>query len=163
MALVDAMQALLDCASEATGIERAFLTSGLMVSWDACECDGQLWVRLISQEAMTVPKMGMAAQHPCRRTWLVSLGIGTLRCAVGMSDTGELPSPAALTADAAKVIIDKDVLLDSAQCCLPAVQGVKSFALNRWDALGPDGGCVGGEWTLQMIVQTEDCAEPEPP
>ncbi len=162
MALIDAMSTLLTCVSTelSPSAAQSFLTTGgLLASWDAC-CEGQAWVRLGSQEAVKAPKMGMRPTVPCAQTWLVTLGVGVLRCAAQMNDRGDPPSAEDVTADAVQTVLDKDAILRAVQCCLPTTEGVSSFALTRWDALGPDGGCVGGEWTLAMTVQTLDCEDP---
>ncbi len=165
MALIDAMQSLLDCSRNQLDppVASGYLTTGgLLTTWDNC-CEGQTWVRLASQEAIAAPKMGMRPQAPCRRSWLVTLGVGALRCAATMNDQGEAPPPEAVTANARQTVVDKDALIEAVQCCLPSTAGVQSFELTRWDALGPDGGCVGGEWTLTMVVQTIDCEDDAQP
>jgi hypothetical protein len=41
--------------------------------------------------------------------------------------------------------LDMGAILDAVRCCdLPEV------AFGSWDALGPQGGCGGGEWTVTV-------------
>lgn len=138
----------------------AFVTSGIAPAWDNC-CDGMIWTRVQSIEMTRPPTMGMTPGDPCRRSWLATIGVGVLRCAAGMTgnDGAWVPPPAsAITADAMQVLADEAAVLNAVHCCVPPSTAMKSLAAVRWDALGPDGGCVGGEWTVNVVIQTYECA-----
>ena len=139
---------------------RSFITTGLSPAWDAC-CEGQAWVRVESLDpAGTRPvKMGMKNGDPCVRTWRATVGIGVLRCAAPLRDDGSMPSDDQITADALQALTDQEALQRAVECCLTtAGTRVSSVVLTRWNALGPDGGCVGGEWIAQMVFEMGGCA-----
>jgi hypothetical protein len=155
------LQILLSCATAALdpAPARAFVAPGQMVAFDDC-CDGQVWTRLVALEPQQASKLGATVgQGPCGQLWAVTVGVGVLRCAAGMTDQGTPPTAAAMTADAVQMAADLNALADAIYCCLaeqlPAVS--RQFRLSRWDPIGPDGGCVGGEWITQMVLQNIGC------
>lgn len=137
----------------------AFVATGFAVTWDDC-CNGQTWSRLEAVDEVTAPKMGHAPQHPCQRTWAVTAGLGALRCSALSADGGS-PGGPAMTADSLQVIRDQARLLTAIQCCVPMIPGLLTAPrITRWVSMGPEGGCVGGEWAMTLTVGSYDCAEP---
>jgi hypothetical protein len=127
------------------------------VAWDSC-CDGQVWTRLLSLESLTLPKLGAKYTDPCGLSWTATVGVGVLRCAATVTDQGELPPDATLTAEALQVTADEAALCKAIYCC--DVLPFDKLKVVRWDALGPEGGCAGGEWMLTMQVNNYGCQEP---
>ena len=159
--LQTALSELLRCAAASLDppADRELIVTGEFANWDEC-CAGQVWSRLASVETLTTPKLGHSPQLPCRRSWVVNAMVGVLRCATSVDNSGRLPSPAAVTADSMQVVADQAALLNAVHCCVPDLPGVLAIELDRWQSLGPDGGCLGGEWSLTLTVQTDDCPPP---
>jgi len=102
-------------------------------------------------------KMGATNFDPCGLRWNASVGVGALRCSATMDDRGAVAAPAAMTAEALQVTADEAALCQAVYCCnlLP----LNRTQIQRWDPLGPDGGCVGGEWTLVLQVNNYGCSD----
>jgi hypothetical protein len=154
------MSAMLSHAASSLSppVERAVLAPGGAVAWDDC-CDGQVWVRLISIGPATGRRTSsFTAILPCGVTlWTVEVGIGVLRCAATLDDSGHAPSPAALTADTLQMTQDQANLSMAIQCEMTQLQEVEKLSPVSWLPLGPDGGCVGGEWRVTVLVDNCRC------
>lgn len=126
---------------------RAAVVPGLPV-WDEC-CSGFVWTRLIG----LAPGPGQTRNRPCPGLWNLTMGVGVLRCARTVDDSGRVPSAAEITADAMAVHTDLEDIHSALKCWMPALN------LDGWAPLGPDGGCAGGEWTCVGTVDLcRDCA-----
>lgn len=130
--------------------KRVLLMPGANVVHDDC-CEGQLWVRVIE----TTPHTGRTSSGTSGRSgqaqwarcginyWVSSIGMGIVRCAATVDSRGNAPTPEAMTADTALQNFDAEILA-GVLACYPNV------SLTRWNPSGPQGGCVGGEWTAQL-------------
>mgnify|MGYP000901333097 CR=1 FL=1 len=146
-----AMQALLANVQLelSPSVGRAALYPGGEVAWDDC-CDGQLWVRL----AAILPNPG--AGQPCGvMTWTATFGIGVVRCISVLDDEGRAPAPAALTTDTLRMTGDTAALIKAIQC--QAIPRAESLTVVRWEPLGPEGGCAGGEWLVSVKFMNCGC------
>lgn len=74
----------------------------------------------------------------------MELVVGALRCAPVLGQDGEPPTPAEVAGAASKTALDMFALLRAIKCC--DLYG--DLAVVEWNALGPAGGCQGGEWTI---------------
>jgi hypothetical protein len=153
-----ALEKLLDCARQAVSPlpGRVLVVPGAAVAWDDC-CDGQLWTRLV-----TVLPQGAAngqITQPCGvLLWQAVLGVGVLRCAATVDDNGVAPSPAVLSAEANQMTADASALNEAIHCCFaPLPEYERRVRIVRWDPLGPDGGCVGGEWQITVLLDNCRC------
>jgi hypothetical protein len=157
-ALGPLMVKLLECANSAVSpqVGRAYLAPGNAIAWDDC-CNGQLWVRLVSLDSLTFAKMGATAVDPCGLTWTATIGLGILRCSSTISDRGEIASAEVVSMETLQMLADEAALCEAIYCCdaLP----LNKFVVTRWDPLGPEGGCVGGEWTMTMQVNNYGCSD----
>lgn len=126
---------------------RVSLYSGAQVAWDEC-CDGQVWVRLVG----LVPGNGSRDQsQQCGvMWWTATFGIGVLRCAVTVDDNGGAPSPAELISETLQMTADEAAIQQAIQCGIAPL--VDRLMFTRWDPLGPEGGCVGGEWQFTVKI-----------
>lgn len=130
---------------------RVAVYPGLEVPWDSCEtdscdgCDGQLWGAL--QGVTPVP----GSQGGGCEAWVFSAQVGAVRCAAKPGEDGSPPSVEAVQADAIAQAIDADGILHAIKCCPSRTQRVKDAGIvaTTWVPLGPQGGCVGGAWTIQ--------------
>jgi hypothetical protein len=153
------MAAILDCASQALAdndrpCDRVLLAPGAEVAWDEC-CDGFLYVRLISMFGSGNPFPNQDTRPGgCKPTMIAStLGIGVGRCASTQDDDGIAPPVDTLTAEALGVVADASIILDAIKCCVAPLtddpdSNVLATSLGAWSPSGPQGGCVGGEWSL---------------
>lgn len=129
---------------------RLLSAPGGEVAWDSC-CDGMAWVRVKSVEAANTTSQ-------CGPTlWVVTFGAGALRCAATVDDRGRAPKPATLTAEALQMTADQGAIASALACA-----NIQWLNLISWEPLGPQGGCVGGEWTLTVKIPTCACP-PEVP
>jgi hypothetical protein len=168
------MATILECARDKLEhydrpADRVLLAPGDQPAWDEC-CDGFLYVRLITM----YPTMGQSSPFPgqdtrpgnCKPSMIGStIGVGVLRCAATQEDGGEAPTADVLTAEALGMTADASILLEAIKCCVaPLTDDETSNALvmvlGTWTPRGPDGGCVGGEWTLTIGHGTCPCPEP---
>jgi hypothetical protein len=135
-------------------VGRAAIYPGLEVAWDDC-CSGQLWVRLINVVPSGVGQQPGAVVGCKPLQWTALIGLGALRCAASVDDSGRAPSPATLTAEALQMSADRTALAEALQCAI--AQYVSQLSFVRWDSLGPQGGCVGGEWLVQVNFDNCSC------
>jgi len=149
---------LLGCAEAALDppVARAYIAPGNTVAWDDC-CNGQVWVRLLFLESLALAKMGATHMDPCGLVWTATFGIGVLRCSSTIDDRGEIASADALSNEALQMLADEAALCQAIYCC--NVAPLNRYELTRWDPLGPEGGCVGGEWTMTMQVNNYGCSD----
>lgn len=133
---------------------RAFITVG-EVALDDC-CNGQVWARLIEVVAAnTDQRSSMAAQACGVAMWDVTVGIGSARCAHVVDDNGNAPTPAELCDETLDVTFDMQELVQAITCQLAPYRDKVRFL--RWLPLGPEGGCVGGEWQISVLMPNEVC------
>jgi hypothetical protein len=127
---------------------------GETVSWDFCgaECSsdacGMAWVRAgIAAPFDTFP---VAVLDPnCDKPLFYEIEVGILRCLPVMDEDGSLPSPEAITEAALGLAIDQMALHRAIRCC-----ELTSKVVANWRPVGPQGGCVGGFWTLYVDPTT---------
>ena len=147
---------------------RAFWHPGANAPWDACGdaddgAEGQAWVAV----GRVYPSDNFPAEtvdaHRCfPRGFAADVTVGILRCAATVDDHGSAPSAAQVTADAVKVSRDRAIALDAIVCCLIGDDADPGeYRMGGWTPLGPDGGCVGGTWTVTVAVPACRCMEIE--
>lgn len=158
--------AALDAAAAALhpAVGRAFIAPGAEVAWDDC-CGGQVWSRIVElvpaqayANQAASGGFGGAVPQPCGVImWQLTFAVGVLRCASTLDDTGVPPSPAVLTREANQITQDAADLAEAMQCVLaPQTERLRMI---RWDALGPQGGCAGGEWQVAVILPACGCPD----
>ena len=142
---------------------RTFIAPGSTPAWDVCcECEqdaeGMAWVQLnsvfptddfpdIQTDAMRCPPSGYGAE----------VAVSILRCASVMDDHGRPPSSDRLTAEARKLARDRSIMLEAVRCCYLQDADPGSYVIGSWVPLGPDGGCVGGQFSLTIAVDACRC------
>lgn len=125
------------------------IAPGAEVAWDDC-CAGQVWTRLVqivpSPVGLQTGALGRA-MHACQMPFLqATVELGVLRCAATLDDAGRAPSAREISRDGAQGIRDMSALLGVLRCSDDVAQ------LGAWTPVGPNGGCVGGFWTVQMLL-----------
>lgn len=129
---------------------RVALYPGAEVAWDVCEAtdvaNGQLWAAL-----QPLNNISTRAGKCARMVWTAQIGI--TRCAAGPDNSGNPPPVEEVTADAIQQALDADTIASLIHCCLPAddspLQLHEDVELVSWTPLTPQGGCVGGFWTVR--------------
>lgn len=126
---------------------RVNLALGPDPTWDSCaqtcsnDADGHLWATIVGT---TVGDTEQCLNHKA------TVRIGILRCAAVISDSGEPPSAAAVSADAAQQAFDADAIYT----VMSSDAFKHGFDLVGWSPLGPNGACVGGYWEYTYTIGT---------
>ena len=145
---------------------RAFWHPGANAPWDACGetgdgAEGQAWIAVPRvYPSDNFPSETIDAHRCFPRGYAAELTVGVLRCAATIDSAGDAPTSEQVTADALKVSRDRALALDAIVCCLigdDADPGI--YRMGAWTPLGPDGGCVGGQWTVTVAVDSCRCIE----
>lgn len=123
---------------------------GEIVSFDyAGDCNdacGMAWVRLIQVYPSTVVGEPSAQPGNCSTLLGFDVEIGIVRCAPVIQEGGEFPSVTEQADAVALQIADMMAMRRAIVCC----SGHKDFLLGPYTPVGPDGGVVGGAWTVAM-------------
>lgn len=127
------------------------LSPGAEVAWDnCCEGGGQLYVRVVQQypSGRPFPSQDLSA-NSCSPLMRVALcAVGVIRCAHTLDSDGRPPTAAEMTGDTKATLRDAEALWDTLVCEVkPEVPGL---IVGAWTPLGPQGGCVGGEWQFYL-------------
>jgi hypothetical protein len=167
---------LLDCLVDRLDVYgvpvcRSVWHPGATVPWDACgtasgDAEGQAWVAVQRVYPSDRFPTQTADAHRCiPMGYGVELLVGVLRCASVVDDSGRAPSADAVTADAIKTSRDRQLTLEAITCCLIDDDDPGVYRLGAWEPLGPNGGCVGGQWRLDVAApacRCPDLPDPEP-
>jgi hypothetical protein len=161
---------LLDCVTEnldAVGVPvcRAFVHPGSMAPWDACGvseggAEGQAWVAVERVYPVDpFPQQDLSSQRVGLVEFAADVIVGVLRCAATVDDQGNPPPAAAVMADSVAQTRDLAILRDALLCCYyPSVDSDPGeFRLGTWEPLGPQGGCVGGQWRATIRIPACPC------
>jgi hypothetical protein len=124
---------------------------GTSVSYEFCEecangACGMAWVRpsgVFPYNTFPISTL----ESGCRAPLAWSVEVGCVRCLPTPSQ-GELPTPDQLLQSATDQMADAMALYRALRCC----QGV-DVAAELWTPIGPEGGCVGGQWTAYLAIE----------
>jgi len=125
---------------------RCEVAPGAEVALDACDCDGdrcgQAWVRLVSAfPSSSLPEPDIDARCTAPLAYVVE--VGAVRCApVADDDEGVVLGTTLGQYD------DMDAMRYALQCCFTDGEQV----LGQYEPYGPQGGCVGGTWTVTIAA-----------
>lgn len=123
---------------------------GSEVSWDYCgSCSGDTcgmgYVRIVdSYQSSNFPNQETDPVR-CQSPLAVQLAVGALRC-MPMNEDGSLPTEAVMWEVGLAVMADMTAMLQAIDCC------VDDYALGAYEPQGPQGGCVGGQWTMWISL-----------
>jgi hypothetical protein len=125
------------------------LYPGASVSWDYCtECSGGAcgmgYVRfagVFPYDSFPVPTV----DFHCAKPTAYALEVGALRCMPQPGD-GELADPTTMIEVSLGQLMDAEALYRALKCC-----GL-DIAVERYQPVGPEGGCVGGFWTAYLAI-----------
>lgn len=160
MRLADAIDELFECSLD--GIDppvcRSFKNPGEGAPHDNCEknrstgADGQLWIaHLLSQAGWPSPT---GEPTTCATPFTETIEIGIVRCAQGkVTDKGTPPPAELVTADAEQQESDRLAIRNAILCC--SAIDAKDLIIGDWVPIDPQGGCVGGVWTV--LIRDAGC------
>lgn len=117
---------------------------GRLVPHDYCGtagCGGMAYVRLVS----TFPSVNGVTPNPTplpNSPLAFNVVVGIIRCAPQPSSRGIPPGVSDQFEAARLQTADMEVLYRTLECCLRDQKG----AVGSYTPIGPDGGCLGGEW-----------------
>lgn len=132
------------------------VTLGASATWDGCgECAdggcGMGWVRLVGAvpySTFPVEEQEFLAATKCGTYTAYAIEVGALRC-MPQNEDGQ-PLDTGTTLDLAVNQTRDMMALRSAILCCTGWDPEWPVLLGAWEPLGPDGGCVGGSWTLSL-------------
>lgn len=130
------------CFSGITVGDSYISTSGIGDCEEAC---GEMWVRVIQMYPSTT--VGVADQRlaNCSTGIGLDIEIGALRC-IQINEDGETWTAEQL-ADASTAAMNDAIAIYRAMVCCDHFPDV---IVGSWTPLGPEGGLVGGLWTLSV-------------
>ena len=156
------MAGMLTCLTDAleandAPVAHTALWWGPEVVHDDC-CDGMAYVRLAQvyptagQNSGAFPGQDTTHRNCGINALSARLAVGVIRCAAKVDNQGNPPSAATITAETTQMTLDTSIALEAIMCCLPGVAGVQASMIDVWNPTNPDGGCVGGEWQVRVMV-----------
>ncbi len=113
------------------------------------ELNGQAWVRLVNaypSSGVGVPDLNVGN---CNKGLGIDLEIGVLRYFPIEENGGSLEVTEMLVAS--QLQIADMISMQRAVVCCPAISE-KDYIMNTYTPIGPDGGLLGGSWTLSMAI-----------
>lgn len=137
-----------------TPVNLATLAAGTQAVWDDC-CNGQLWALVSNTSPVADPAKADGTR--CFVRSQINIQIGVIRCAVGVLSDRGLPSAIEMTADALSTYQDRLDILEALECCVTTMPYVQNLRVGNWTPLGPNAGCVGGQWSASFRL--DDCYE----
>lgn len=120
-------------------------------SSDECGVCGMGWVRLT--ESYPSVQLGAANQQPgnCEVMLGADFEIGIMRCSPVGDEEGNPPDPSEWAALSEFVAADIDTMRRAILCCNNSLDNT-DIMLGQYTPVGPQGGLVGGVWTLAVQV-----------
>lgn len=139
------------------GVEPCFcgLMPGEVPLADYTSCDGSqdgmAWVRLVN--AYPSVQLGAATTQPgnCGAMLGADIEVGVLRNMPAGDDRGNPPTLAQMNAAVIQAVNDAASARRAILCCNDSLAGI-DVMLGQWSPMGPQGGLVGGTWTLAVQV-----------
>lgn len=135
----------------------AHLQPASQVAWDNCCADGgQLYLRV--PDIFPTGGPGTAFPQPdtrqaCGVTMFgVKIALGTIRCASTIDDNNYPPTAATMTSEAAQLFADMTILFGVLNNEVHTLKGIHSLKVEKWTPIGPQGGCMSGEWTAFIAI-----------
>jgi hypothetical protein len=164
MRVLDALEQLLECAEELLDPPtcRQFINPGGVAPFDVCSTstsdgityNGQVWTGHVSSQQGWPITTGLPLD--CIDNFAETIQVGVVRCAQGkLTNKGQPPAAALVTADAEQQELDRLALRNAILCCL-GLEG-KDLIIVDWNPVEPEGGCVGGIWTITIRDGGCDC------
>lgn len=120
------------------------VAEGDVVAWDYCgSCDGEGCGQAFVQLLSITPSPGANNYPGCAPALQASYAVGILRCAT-IFDGRQLPSADDHLEVSVAQMTDAQIAYDAVLCC------DSDFTVSAYEPVGPQGGCVGGRWTVTL-------------
>lgn len=128
---------------------------GSIVPLDYCQpCSdggkcGMAWVRATSlghDDFVLGRERLRRKSSACATPLFVTLEVGVARCAPTLDEQGDLPSMAEQFDAAQGQTLDMLAALKAVRC----YDSITNYDLHTWTPMGPEGGCLGGTWSLNI-------------
>lgn len=140
------------------------LFPGEEAPWDYCDGNcgktraGQIWVRLVSAFP-TQPFPVIDPLGTCASAMGFDLEVGAIRAAPMITGTAAkpiLPTVDAQLESTRIQLAEMAAIRRAIKCCMAENEdgGEISYALGSYSPVGPDGGCVGGSWTVTVSTRS---------
>lgn len=130
------------CFSGVTVGDSFISMSGIGDCEDAC---GEMWVRVATMYPSTSTGVAEVGQVNCHTSLGLDIEIGAIRC-FEMHEGGEAPTAAELLAANMQSMDDAAAIYRAIVCC----NHFPDVVVGQWTPIGPEGGMVGGIWTLAV-------------
>lgn len=117
----------------------------------AGDCDiacGMAWVRLITSYPSVIVATPYDQPNNCGAMLGIEVEMGSVRCVPGLDNSGNPPAPADLLASAQLQSADMMAMRRAIACC----SGSRDFLVGSYQPIGPEGGLVGGFWSIAIQV-----------
>lgn len=85
----------------------------------------------------------------CATMFAMRVQVGVVRCVPVADEDGNMPLPAEVTESALDLHADAFALRNAIVCCLES----DMIRLGTWTPVGPQGGCAGGFWTVDIDLE----------
>lgn len=132
---------------------------GNQVALDFCDgCGthgqcGQAWVRLVTAyPSSSFPNPDNTARVNVDLAYVLEVAV--MRCAPKPDSQGNPPGVADMLESTRLQMADMAAIRRALECCLKDVE--VDYSLGSYSAYGPQGGCVGGSWTITLSTAAED-------
>lgn len=156
--LLDAVQAELEADGTAKGLCMVSVMPGGAVPLDygAESCGGMVWVRLTQAFPTQEFPQQATTLNNCGYDLALALEVGVMRPAPMPTDfQGDIELPPAEEHFEAAALQDRD--MEAVHRAVKALaQRIEYVVLGSYEPVGPDGGTVGGTWTLTVGGDLED-------
>lgn len=109
---------------------------------------GSAWVRLAGVFPSNVLPTADQSTGSCTAPLAFTVEVGVDRCAAVGDSRGNPPTVGQRLEEARLVLADMQAMRRAIVCCF----GTKDYVLGEYTPRGPQGGCVGGTWTVTASV-----------
>lgn len=153
--ILEPLNDLVQCVCQEVNLVKpvceCMLVPGQQVAWYYCgECSqgqcGMAWVRVMAVfPYQTFPSP--AVDTRCHLPLALTCEVGVVRCMPMPGDDGTPPTKADMEEAALLQTADMLAIYRAVVCC-----GATYKAVAGWQAVGPQGDCVGGFWVVHLAV-----------
>lgn len=109
---------------------------------------GMAWVRLVSATPGGLSSDLLTQTNNCETGLRLNVEVGIVRCSPSPDDEGNPPSAEDMLAATELQIDDMMLMRRAITCCVDS----HDYLLGSYSPFGPEGGAVGGFWTVQILV-----------
>lgn len=107
---------------------------------------GMAWVRLATAYPSAIVGVPDLNLRNCSALLGFDVEVGIIRCGPVIQEDGSLPDPAEHVTSAELQIADMLAMRKAIACCRDS----NNWILGTYTPVGPEGGVVGGAWTVSM-------------